>query len=92
MQDAAFETPSEIPDIVAGAQRYVDIYKEYKHHTLELRTFGLFRAILRALRNVMEFFADSKMSTEPHTDREQRPANRAREDVQVRGRTGVVRE
>lgn len=48
---------------MAGAQRYVDIYKEYKHHKLELRTFGLFRAILRALRNVMEFFADSKMST-----------------------------
>ena len=43
-----------------SARRYVQIYHQNRYHSLEQKTFDLFRAILRALLHIMKFFADSK--------------------------------
>ncbi|KAK6836819.1 hypothetical protein PG987_007314 [Apiospora arundinis] len=60
VEEAIFESLSEIPEIMESARRYVQIYYENRDQRLEQKTFELFRAILRALIQIMEFFADSR--------------------------------
>lgn len=45
-----------------SARKYLGIYRKMQDQDLEKRTFELFRAILRTLRHVMQFFADGKSS------------------------------
>ncbi|KAK8062231.1 hypothetical protein PG997_014328 [Apiospora hydei] len=61
IEETIFEALSEIPEIMENARRYVQIYFENRYHSLERKTFDLFRAILRALLHIMKFFADSKV-------------------------------
>ncbi|KAK8030107.1 hypothetical protein PG993_011398 [Apiospora rasikravindrae] len=61
IEETVFEALSEIPEIMEDARRYVQIYYENRYASLERKTFGLFRAILRALLHIMKFFADSKV-------------------------------
>lgn len=45
-----------------NATRYVQIYREMQDQFLEQRTYQLFRAILKTLRLVMQFFLEGKRS------------------------------
>ncbi|KAK7752621.1 hypothetical protein SLS62_005390 [Diatrype stigma] len=59
VEEAIFETLSEIPDVLESSRRYIGIYADLQSHSLEEKTFYLFRAILRTLTHIMQFFADS---------------------------------
>ncbi|KAK7912143.1 hypothetical protein PG985_014624 [Apiospora marii] len=60
VEESIFKALSEIPEIMESARRYVQIYHQNRYHSLERKTFDLFRAILRTLLHIMKFFADSK--------------------------------
>ncbi|KAK8063320.1 hypothetical protein PG996_007972 [Apiospora saccharicola] len=60
VEETIFKALSEIPEIMESARRYVQTYYQNRDHSLERKTFDLFRAILRALLHIMKFFADSK--------------------------------
>ncbi|KAK7993368.1 hypothetical protein PG989_006749 [Apiospora arundinis] len=60
VEEAIFESLSEIPETMESARRYVQIYYENQDQRLQQKTFELFRAILRALIQTMEFFADNR--------------------------------
>ncbi|KAH6677900.1 hypothetical protein F5X68DRAFT_278047 [Plectosphaerella plurivora] len=60
IQTTVLETLSEIPGIMDTATRYVQIYYKMTNQILEQRTYELFRAILKTLRLVMQFFLDGK--------------------------------
>jgi len=59
VEDVILEALVEIPEVIDGAQSYIQIYKDLRDHHLERRTFDLYLAILQSLRHVMQFFADS---------------------------------
>lgn len=61
-EDAIFEALSEIPEIMDNARQYVEMYRQMRGHRLDQRSFELFRAVLRALTQIMQFFADGKLS------------------------------
>ncbi|KAK7964339.1 hypothetical protein PG988_011313 [Apiospora saccharicola] len=60
VEETIFKALSDIPEIMESARRYVQTYYQNRDHSLEQKTFDLFRAILRALLHIMKFFADSK--------------------------------
>ncbi|KPM38557.1 hypothetical protein AK830_g7978 [Neonectria ditissima] len=60
IEEAIFEALSDIPQIMESARRYVDMYGQMRNQLLEERTVQLFRAVLRLLRHVMQFFVDDK--------------------------------
>jgi hypothetical protein len=45
-----------------SAKRYVERYREMRVQFLEERTFELFRAILKLLGHVLQFFVDRRLS------------------------------
>ncbi|KAK1561753.1 uncharacterized protein LY79DRAFT_530827 [Colletotrichum navitas] len=59
--EAIFQFLSDIPDIMENARQTFALYKEMGGHSLDRRSFELFRAVLSALNHIMQFFADSKM-------------------------------
>lgn len=44
-----------------NARRYVSIYKDDLDQFLERKTFDLYLAVLRALNQIMQFFADDRI-------------------------------
>ncbi|SPN98696.1 uncharacterized protein DNG_01740 [Cephalotrichum gorgonifer] len=60
IEESIFEALYEIPRIMESAGRYVTLYRQMRDQFLEQRTSELFRSILKMLRQVMQFFADSK--------------------------------
>ncbi|KAK8112588.1 hypothetical protein PG984_013114 [Apiospora sp. TS-2023a] len=60
VEETIFKALSDIPEIMGSARRYLQTYYQNRDHSLERKTFDLFRAILRALLHIMKFFADSK--------------------------------
>ncbi|KAI1820005.1 hypothetical protein F4861DRAFT_534017 [Xylaria intraflava] len=61
VEDEILQALVEIPEILEHSRRYVQIYKDLGDNFLELRTFDLFRSILRTLSHVMRFFKDSAL-------------------------------
>lgn len=61
VEEAIFETLSEIPEILQSSRRYIGIYADLQNQSLEEKTFYLFRSILRTLTHIMKFFSDSKI-------------------------------
>ncbi|WDK23004.1 hypothetical protein CGRA01v4_14295 [Colletotrichum graminicola] len=59
--EAIFQFLSDIPDIMENARQTFALYKEMGGHSLDRRSFELFRAVLTALSHIMQFFADSKL-------------------------------
>lgn len=59
VEHAILEALAEIPEVIDGARRYIQIYSQVRDQLLERRTFDLYRSILRALTHIMQFFADS---------------------------------
>ncbi|KAK1987588.1 hypothetical protein LZ30DRAFT_579789 [Colletotrichum cereale] len=59
--EAIFQFLSDIPDIMENARQTFALYREMGGHSLDRRSFELFRAVLSALTHIMQFFADSKM-------------------------------
>ncbi|KAI1270113.1 hypothetical protein F5Y18DRAFT_367148 [Xylariaceae sp. FL1019] len=59
IEDEIFQALEEIPEMLEQSRQYMQIYADYRHSTLEKRTFHLFRSILRALIQIMQFFKDS---------------------------------
>jgi hypothetical protein len=49
-----------------NARRYVEIYRDRPDHYLERKTFDLYRAVLRALIQIMQFFADGGFREQPY--------------------------
>jgi hypothetical protein len=49
-----------------NARRYVKIYRDNPDHFLERKTFDLYRAVLRALIQIMQFFADDGFRKRPY--------------------------
>lgn len=66
VEDAIFEGLAEIPEILDNAKRYVEIYYKKRYSNLERKTFDLYLSILRALKHVLKFFADSSASEALH--------------------------
>ena len=62
VEDSIFETLSELPEIMEGARKYVQIYRDHPEHLLERKTFDLYLSILKCLTHIMQFFADSSTS------------------------------
>ncbi|KAF6837171.1 hypothetical protein CPLU01_03283 [Colletotrichum plurivorum] len=60
VEEDIFKALADIPDIMETARRYVAIYWQKPDHRFEQRIFNLFRASLKTLRHIMQFFADSK--------------------------------
>lgn len=44
------------------AKRYIEIYGRYREQRLEKKTFELYLSILKALKQIMQFFVDSSWS------------------------------
>lgn len=65
VMDCVFEALGDIPEAMESAQKYVLIYKDTHDHSLERKTFDLYLAVLRALIQIMQFFADDGFSTYP---------------------------
>lgn len=63
MEEATLSALAEIPDIIRGAQSYVKVYTDRRDQSLERKTFDLFLSILKALTHMMQFLADSVLST-----------------------------
>ncbi|EMR65917.1 hypothetical protein UCREL1_7098 [Eutypa lata UCREL1] len=68
VEEAIFETLSEIPEILESSRRYIEIYADLQYQSLEEKTFYLFRSILRTLIHVMKFFSDSKIHVQKMED------------------------
>jgi len=47
---------------MGSARKYLDIYRDVGREALEKMTFDLFRAVIRALTHIMQFFGDSTLS------------------------------
>lgn len=60
VEEDIFKALADIPDIMETTRRYVGIYWQKPDHRFEQRVFNLFRASLKTLRHIMQFFADSK--------------------------------
>jgi len=63
VEEAIFDALTEFPELMEDAKDYVDIYRRTKDHRLVRKTFDLYLAILRALTQIMLFFAESSTST-----------------------------
>ncbi|KAH7312721.1 hypothetical protein B0I35DRAFT_437582 [Stachybotrys elegans] len=59
-EETVIQALSDIPCIMEGARRYVERYRQMRGQFLEQRTFELFRAILKLLCHIMQFFIDRK--------------------------------
>ncbi|KAK2028609.1 hypothetical protein LX32DRAFT_663747 [Colletotrichum zoysiae] len=59
--EAIFQFLADIPDIMENARQTFALYREMGGHSLDRRSFELFKAVLAALSHVMQFFAESKM-------------------------------
>ncbi|KAK2016119.1 hypothetical protein LZ32DRAFT_626484 [Colletotrichum eremochloae] len=59
--EAIFQFLADIPDIMENARQTFALYREMGGHSLDRRSFELFRAVLAALTHIMQFFTDSKM-------------------------------
>ncbi|KAF6813202.1 hypothetical protein CSOJ01_04713, partial [Colletotrichum sojae] len=60
VEEDIFKALADIPDIMETIRRYIGIYWQKPDHRFEQRVFNLFRASLKTLRHIMQFFADSK--------------------------------
>ncbi|KAF6809748.1 hypothetical protein CMUS01_13617 [Colletotrichum musicola] len=60
VEEDIFKALADIPEIMETTRRYVGIYWQKPDHRFEQRVFNLFRASLKTLRHIMQFFADSK--------------------------------
>jgi len=60
--DCVFEALGDIPEAMESAQKYVLIYRDTQDHFLERKTFDLYLAVLRALIQILQFFADDGFS------------------------------
>lgn len=47
---------------MSGAQKYIQIYRDFPSQSLERKTFDLYLAMLRTLNHVVQFFAESTAS------------------------------
>ncbi|KAI0157022.1 hypothetical protein GGR57DRAFT_78043 [Xylariaceae sp. FL1272] len=59
IEDEIFQALEEIPQMMEHSRQYMQIYADYRDSALEKQTFHLFRSILRALIQIMQFFKDS---------------------------------
>ncbi|KAK1990113.1 hypothetical protein LX36DRAFT_740652 [Colletotrichum falcatum] len=59
--EAIFQFLADIPDIMDKARQTFALYREMRGHSLDRRSFELFKAVLAALSQIMQFFAESKM-------------------------------
>ncbi|KAJ0165468.1 hypothetical protein CTA2_11161 [Colletotrichum tanaceti] len=59
--ETIFQFLADIPDIMESARQTVALYREMGGHSLDRKSFELFRAVLKALNHIMQFFADSKL-------------------------------
>ncbi|TQN67962.1 hypothetical protein CSHISOI_07486 [Colletotrichum shisoi] len=59
--ETIFQFLADIPDIMENAKQTVALYREMGGHSLDRKSFELFRAVLKALNHIMQFFADSKL-------------------------------
>lgn len=62
VEETIFGALSELPEMMEGAKRYIQIYQGYPEQLLERKTFDLYLSILVALNHIMQFFADSSAS------------------------------
>ncbi|KAH0429866.1 hypothetical protein CcaCcLH18_08148 [Colletotrichum camelliae] len=61
VEEDIFQALSEIPDVMESTRRYVAIWTQRNQH-FERLVFNLYRATLKSLRQIMQFFADSRLS------------------------------
>src|ERR1039457_5227901 len=61
VEDCIFDALVEIPEAMEHARRYISIYSDEPDPFLERKTFDLYLAVLRALNQIMQFFADNQL-------------------------------
>ena len=67
VRESVLQALQDIPDIVARAEVYIDIYRIHRAHRLNQATAALFKAILVSLRLILEYFKRKSLGI-PSTD------------------------
>lgn len=62
-----YETLASIPDTLAHANTYIEIYKAHSSETLVRKTAVLFKSILISLQLIIQFFLRSSFSKPSHS-------------------------
>lgn len=65
VRECVFQALADIPDIIARAEVYIEIYKVHPARRLNQTTVALFKAILISLRLILEFFGTSSVGKHP---------------------------
>lgn len=65
VRECVFQTLADIPDIIASAEEYTKIYRVHPARSLKQATAALFKAILRSLRLILEFFGTGSLGKHP---------------------------
>ena len=62
VRECVLQAIEDIPDIVARAEMYIDIYRVHPARRLNQATAALFKAILVSLRLILEYFGRKSLS------------------------------
>ena len=62
VRESVLQALADIPEIIARAEVYVEIYKVHPARRLKQTTATLFKAILTLLRFILEYFRRNSIS------------------------------
>ena len=65
VRECVFQALEDIPDIIARAEVYIDIYKAHPARKLKQATAALFMAILTSLQLIEEYFSRKSLGNQP---------------------------
>ena len=65
VRECVFDALADIPEIIARAEVYIEIYKVHPARRLKQATAALFGAILSSLELILEYFGTKSIGKHP---------------------------